>query len=302
MTAGPAGRRLRIGLSANFMAPDPDRTYYPHSWLLYAEQHMASMLAGTGALVYLVPPPVVASNAGAAAAVVAATAMATPDDVAADLDALVLAGGADVAPGSYGAEPLRPAWAGQPERDHYEISLLRAFIDAGRPVLGICRGHQLLNVAYGGTLYQDLATELEVQLEHRSQQRYHRNIHDVAVVPGSGLAALYPDQPTGTVISVHHQAIRDLAPDLEVEARCTTDDIIEAVRMSGSTVGSRRWAVGVQWHPEFEAIDPPATPLLAAAPLLDEFIAATAANAIGRAAADAATVASDAHPLRGDLT
>ncbi len=70
MTAGPGGRRLRIGLSANYMAPDPDRTLLPHSWLLYAEQHMASMLAGTGALVYLVPPPVVASNAGAAAAVV----------------------------------------------------------------------------------------------------------------------------------------------------------------------------------------------------------------------------------------
>jgi putative glutamine amidotransferase len=276
------GRRLRIGLSANYLTPDADRRFYPHSWLLYAEQHMATMLAGTGALVYVVPPPVVASSGHSAAAVVAATGMATPADVAADLDALVLTGGADVAPGTYGAEPLRPQWAGQPERDHYEISLLRAFLDAGRPVLGICRGHQLLNVALGGTLHQDLDTELNVRIEHRSQQRYHRNVHDVAVVPGSGLAALYPDQPTGTVISVHHQAIAELAPELVVEARCTTDDIIEAVRLAGSVVGSPRWAVGVQWHPEFEAIDPPATPLLAAAPLIDEFIAAAAARAVDR--------------------
>jgi putative glutamine amidotransferase len=284
-TAGAAAvprRRLRIGLSANYLAPDADRRFYPHSWLLYAEQHMVTMLAGTGALVYLIPPPVVASTADTAASVVAATSMATPADVAADLDALVLAGGADVAPSTYGAEPLQPQWAGQPERDHYEISLLRAFIDAGRPVLGICRGHQLLNVALGGTLYQDLATELDTQLEHRSQERYHRNLHDVAIEPGSGLAALYPDQPTGTVISVHHQAICDLAPGLSVEARCTTDDIIEAVRLDRSAVGAPQWAVGVQWHPEFEGIGPPATPLLAAAPLLDEFMAAAAARVTDR--------------------
>lgn len=271
-------RRLRIGLSANYLAPDADRTFYPHSWLLYAEQHMATMLAGTGALVYVVVPPVVTASPGTAAAVVDAVGMASPADVAADLDALVLTGGADVSPQTYGAEPLRPQWAGQPERDHFEISLLHAMVDAGKPVLGICRGHQVLNVAMGGTLWQDLATQAGTEIEHRSQQRYHRNLHDVDIVAGSGLAALYPGTATATVISVHHQAIRDVGDGLEVEARCTTDGIVEAVRLAGSRVGGPHWAVGVQWHPEFAAVGTPATEVLDPAALLDEFVAAATAR------------------------
>lgn len=277
--------RLRIGLSANYLAPDADRTFYPHSWLLYAEQHMATMLAGTGALVYVVVPPVVTASAGTAAAVVDAVGMATPAEVADDLDALVITGGADVAPQTYGDEPLRPQWAGQPERDHFEISLLHAMLDAGKPVLGICRGHQVLNVALGGTLWQDLATQAGATVEHRSQQRYHRNIHDVAIEAGSGLAALYPGVDTAAAISVHHQAIRDLGDGLEVEARCATDGIVEAVRLAGSRVGGPHWAVGVQWHPEFAAVQTPATELLDPAPLLDEFVAAaTARRQAGRPA------------------
>ncbi len=83
----------------------------------------------------------------------------TLHDYAAMLDGLVLQGGSDVWPGSYGEEPLKPEWSGDRVRDEYEIALLRAFIDAGKPVLGVCRGLQVINVAFGGTLYQDIATQ-----------------------------------------------------------------------------------------------------------------------------------------------
>jgi putative glutamine amidotransferase len=262
-----SSRRLRIGLSANFLAPDPDRRFYPYSWLLYAEEWMTRMLASAGALVWVVPP--VADTPGAA----------TLADVVADLDGVVLTGGADVAPSTYGQTPLRPEWAGQAERDRYEVAFVHAALDAERPVLGICRGMQLLNVALGGTLYQDIAEQTGTDREHRSQARYHRNRHQVDLLDGSGLAALYAGRTSGSVVSVHHQAVCDLAAGLVVEARSSDDGIIEAVRLA-TPPDDGRWAVGVQWHPEFEALGavdaPPPDDWLDPAPLLGEFLNAAA--------------------------
>lgn len=264
------GARLRIGVTANLLAPDPQRRFYPPFALWFVEESMVALFSRAGALAYVLPEPVEVPGAPTAA------------DVVADLDGLVLTGGEDVAPATYGQEPLRPEWAGQPRRDAYELDLLRAALETGVPVLGICRGHQLLNVAMGGTLIGDLPTLRPDAVEHRNQERYHQTRHAVELVAGSGLARLYPGTTQATVNSVHHQAIDVLGDGLLVEARCPDDGIIEAVRLEGSAPGSQRWAVGVQWHPEF---DRPAdlegglpADHLDAAPLLDEFLRAAAAR------------------------
>ena len=83
----------------------------------------------------------------------------------------MLHGGSDVWPGSYGEEPLKPEWSGDRVRDDYEIALLRAFVDAGKPVLGVCRGLQVINVAFGGTLYQDIDTQMPGQLARIATRR-----------------------------------------------------------------------------------------------------------------------------------
>jgi putative glutamine amidotransferase len=164
------------------------------------------------------------------------------------LDGLLLQGGNDVAPESYGAKPLRPEWQGDRTRDRYEIELLSSFIKAGKPVLGICRGCQLINVAFGGTLYQDIPTERPDALQHLDPARYAHQFHEVELLPGTRLAAMYPDVGRAAINSIHHQAIKDLAEDLVVEARAVPDGIVEAVRWRGPG-----YVFGMQWHPEFLA-------------------------------------------------
>lgn len=182
------------------------------------------------------------------------------------LDGLVLQGGADISPQSYGEEPLRTEWAGDRLRDAYEMELLHEFMEAGKPVLGICRGAQLINVAHGGTLYQDIATQFEAADIHVHDD-YDRHAHAITWETGSGLCKLYPEQDGGKVISIHHQAIKALGRGLRVEARSAEDGLIEAVRLDG-----KPYVLGLQWHPEFH---PPGNPdLLNCNPILDEFLTA----------------------------
>jgi len=198
-------------------------------------------------------------------------------DYASALDGLVLQGGNDVAPQSYGEQPLQPAWAGDAVRDAYEIELIDAFVKAGKPVFGVCRGFQLLNVMFGGTLLQDIATQRPQSPAHRDLTRYERHFHTVEFVPGSRLAGLYPGVSRATVNSIHHQGIKDLAPGFEVEARCVDDGLIEAFRRSGPG-----FVAGVQWHPEFHDPADPAT--LDDRPLYDAFLdAARVAKTAGPA-------------------
>lgn len=164
------------------------------------------------------------------------------------LDGLLLQGGNDLAPESYGESPLKPEWAGDRIRDRYEMELFNAFIKAGKPVLGICRGCQLINVALGGTLYQDIPTQIPHALPHLDAEQYAHQFHDVELVPGSRLAQLYPGVRRAAINSIHHQAIKDLAPELEVEARSVPDGVVEAVRWRG-----KAHVFGMQWHPEFLA-------------------------------------------------
>jgi putative glutamine amidotransferase len=249
-------RRLRIGVSACFFHPDPNRTVFTGKTLQYFEQSIAHWVQSQGALALVIPSPDGDTRRGDV----------TLDHYAELLEGLVLEGGSDMWPGSYGEEPLRPEWSGDRVRDEYEIALLRAFVARGKPVIGICRGLQVLNVAYGGTLYQDLPLQRPGPLFHRSAQLYDRNHHTVAFEAGSRLARLYAGIDSATVTSVHHQAIKDLAPGFAVEARAP-DGVIEAFRRTGDV-----YVAGVQWHPEFHLGDN--SHLLDGAPLLADFMAA----------------------------
>ena len=147
-------------------------------------------------LVYLVPD-----------VVDRASSALTLADYAQELDGLVLQGGSDVSPQTYGEAPLTPEWDGDPERDRYELELFNRFLDAKKPVLGICRGLQLISVALGGTLYQDTATQKAGAHAHQDRAVYDEKYHDVEILPGTRLAALYPGVTRAKVNSIHHQEI-----------------------------------------------------------------------------------------------
>lgn len=162
------------------------------------------------------------------------------------LDALILSGGVDVAPARYGRQPHPALGDVDAERDELEIALARAALASGFPLLAICRGIQVLNVAAGGTLIQDLPAERPSSISHRqSDQSIPRSLpsHAIVVDPGSRLAELAGASRLD-VNSFHHQALDDVAPCLIVTARAE-DGVVEAVEAPG-----RRFTVGVQFHPE----------------------------------------------------
>jgi gamma-glutamyl-gamma-aminobutyrate hydrolase PuuD len=166
------------------------------------------------------------------------------DDVIAVLDGLVLTGGGDVDPSTYG-EQASPEVAGiDPNRDASERALLTGALESDLPVLAICRGCQVLNVALGGTLHQHLP-DVVGHLAHRSAPYVFGDV-EVETVAGSVTAGVFGDAPT--VRCSHHQAIRGLGRGL-VPTAATLDGVVEAVELT-----SARFVLGVQWHPE-EAMD-----------------------------------------------
>ena len=232
---------LLIGVSARIYYPSGPVLDLGGVWtktLHYLEQSVAQMLMRCGALPVMIPA-------------VDAQSVVQREELnlghyAEALDGLVLQGGNDVAPATYGESALAPNWCGDAVRDSYEAELIRAFVAAGKPVFGICRGLQMLNVAFGGTLWQDIKTQLPTALDHVKPDMYERNVHPVEVVAGTHLASLYPQTRYGLVNSIHHQAIRNLAPSFVIEAICPEDGVIEAIRHIGP-----EFIAGVQWHPEF---------------------------------------------------
>lgn len=224
-------RPVLLGLSCGTSYPDPTRAIFLGKSLDYGEQRLSAACARAGALPLLLP---VLPDTSQLAALVG------------QVDALVLSGGSDVAPGLYHELPLRPEWAGDPTRDAYERVLLTEALAQGKPVLGVCRGIQLLNAALGGSLYQDISHQVPGALVHRDPARYDDNEHTVRLCRDSWLAPLHAE-PEVLVNSVHHQAIRTLAPGLRPCA-WAPDGIIEAV------VDESRKLYGIQWHPEW--LDP----------------------------------------------
>jgi putative glutamine amidotransferase len=161
-------------------------------------------------------------------------------------DALLFAGGGDVDPAHYHTAAHPQLGTIEPLRDDVELALARRAAEAGKPLLGICRGIQLLNVALGGTLYQDIPAELPAALDHyasrKDPNRAHM-AHPLTLAPDSWLARQLGTTEL-TVNTFHHQALRDVAPGLRVTGRAP-DGVIEAVEATGRT-----FAAGVQCHPE----------------------------------------------------
>ena len=160
------------------------------------------------------------------------------------LDGIVFTGGTDISPTAWGEQPLDPAWAGDVLRDTWEIALYHAAIKAHIPVLGICRGCQLINVAEGGSLWQDLVT-IKGSEVHRSQELYDGLSHDITLVAGSELEDIFGDAPRH-VNSIHHQGAREVGAALSVQGR-SPDDVIEGLLR----VAPGPWVLGVQFHPEW---------------------------------------------------
>jgi putative glutamine amidotransferase len=250
--------RLRIGLSARILHESPLELGFRGKTLQYLEQSIAHWLLAHDALAFMIPT--IARGAD-----VSRSSVRLGDYVRA-LDGLVLQGGADVSPESYGEQPLRPEWAGDRVRDLYEIELFWECAIQGKPVLGICRGHQLINVALGGTLYQDIGSQVEGAARHVDREAYDRNHHEIDIVPGSGLARVYGMLKRAMVNSIHHQSVKTLGRGLVVEAVSLADGVIEAIRWRGSS-----YAIGLQWHPEFHPSGK--SGLLDGSPVLLEFLA-----------------------------
>ncbi len=171
------------------------------------------------------------------------------------LAALLLTGGEDIAPAAYGAPAHPRLETTDPERDAFELALFRAAWERGLPVLAICRGIQLVNVALGGTLWQDLPSEQPGTLQHSHPGERVDRVHSVSVVPGTRLARAL-GLTTHQVNSFHHQALRRIAPGLVPSARAP-DGIIEGLEAPAEGP----WLLAVQWHPEEFWRDPEAPDL-----------------------------------------
>ncbi len=171
----------------------------------------------------------------------------SPTDVPAlldRLDGLVLSGGGDVDPALYGQPPHPRLGRVIRERDEFELQLCREALARDLPLLAICRGHQVLNVATGGTLIQDIPSLVARGGDHDPRCERWERAHAVSVEPGSRLHAILGTEQLD-VNSFHHQAVETLGAGLQVSARAPEDGIIEGVELPG-----RRFVVGVQWHPE----------------------------------------------------
>ncbi len=196
--------------------------------ITFAPRTYATAVQAAGGIAWIMPPDRAAPD--------------DPDAWLGRIDALLLAGGGDITPAAYGETAEEQTGAGWPDRDNFEVALVRAAIDRGLPVLGVCRGMQLLNVALGGTLEQHLPGRIGSDRHCPEGGEY--STHDVELEPGS-LAERAVGSPASTVRSHHHQGLDRLGEGLVVTGRCPDDGVIEAVELRGAG-----HVLGVLWHPE----------------------------------------------------
>jgi putative glutamine amidotransferase len=221
------GQRPRIGISTAIERAQ--WTVWDQEAFLLARSYIDAIHAAGGVALMIPPVPALIEE---------------PDEVLDVLDGLILAGGADIDPGSYGAEPHPETNGTRPERDAVEVALARRALERDIPLLGICRGMQLMNVACGGTLIQHLPDDVGHGDHRRSLGSFDNADHHVRLAEGSlaARAAGEIDHPTK---SHHHQGIDRLGDGLVETGWSVLDDLPEAIEDP-----RHRFALGVQWHPE----------------------------------------------------
>jgi putative glutamine amidotransferase len=170
--------------------------------------------------------------------------VAEPDELLHRVDGLIVSGGVDMDPASYGAAPHPETKGWTSDRDAFEIALIRRATEIDMPVLGVCRGMQVLNVAFGGTLFQHLPETLGHEDHRRVPGNFDEADHDVRLVADS-LAAAAAGELLHTTKSHHHQGIDAVGAGLIVTGTSAIDELIEAIELP-----DRRFVLGVQWHPE----------------------------------------------------
>jgi len=167
-----------------------------------------------------------------------------PDEALDHVDGLMLVGGADLEPATYGAQAHPQTIGTVPERDAFEIALVRRALERDLPFLGICRGMQVMNVAHGGTLHQHLPDALGHEEHRRVPGSFEGADHDIRLTPGS-LAARAAGEEWHTTKSHHHQGVDRIGEGLTVTGWAVMDELPEALELDG-----KRFALAVQWHPE----------------------------------------------------
>ena len=193
----------------------------------------AAAVQAAGGLALLLPPDQAVAEA--------------PDPLLDRLDGLVLAGGSDVDPATYGAAPHPETGGAWPERDRFELALARRALERDMPLLGVCRGMEIVNVALGGTLVQHLPDALGSD-QHRHTPGAFAD-HAVRLKPGSLAATVAGAEPAGDYVvaikSHHHQGVDELGEGLVPSGWSVSDDLVEAIELPG-----HRFALCVLWHPE----------------------------------------------------
>jgi len=223
-----------IGITASLsLAGDERRTFAKSSTLQYVPDHYCKFIEAGGGLPVLIPILDDPVNAG---------------KIVAHLDGLILTGGVDVDPSLYGEKNTKSMGVCV-ERDRFEIALLNSARQQARAVLGICRGIQIINVAFGGSLYQDIPTEIENVLQHNDWEAGKDAYHSILFTRQSPLTELFSSIEL-QVNSSHHQSLKKIGKGLEVLA-AAKDGVIEAIHCPAD-----RFTFGVQWHPERMPNDP----------------------------------------------
>ncbi|MBF0278125.1 MAG: gamma-glutamyl-gamma-aminobutyrate hydrolase family protein [SAR324 cluster bacterium] len=224
---------IKIGVSACLMYPDLERQFFRTKTLCYLEKDMSEYLTRDGVLPILIP-------------LLSENQLLT---FLQEMDGFVFQGGTDVSPKSYGDSFLdENKWPGDFERDQFELRIMDYAFQHSKPVYGICRGFQLINTYFKGTLFQDLEVQLANSLTHRDAETYDHLFHEIEFSKGGYLEKLFEGIESPLVNSVHHQGVKTLGENLVVEAISRKDELIEAFTYNDM---QEKFILGVQWHPEF---------------------------------------------------